>query len=283
MIKKFVVETLRYYGQPLQWPFLSFEAIAGIVRNVHHPVFRGRNIRYGDGKPLLLVPGHLAGDLTLVPLAMWLRAIGYRPTQLDVPINWDDRLLDKSLAAALPDVARRVGRKAVIIAFGTGVRTALRVAAVEQDHVSDVIALGLPDQLPPIPKGVRLHVVGRMCCSLCRVNFGSWKGRRSCYTSTQKRSRFFPRFFEKFLSRCLRVMNTRSGVDPGGRLRASILRPGNHDRDPPPRGIKLTLRRSVAPSKPSTRASRPRQLRPASVAGRATRASRRRRSAHSHE
>jgi hypothetical protein len=94
---------------------------------------------------------------------MWLRAIGYRPTQLDVTINWDDRLLDKSLAAALPDVARRVGRKAVIIAFGTGVRTALRVAAVEQGLVSDVIALGLPDQLPPIPKGVRLHVVGRMC------------------------------------------------------------------------------------------------------------------------
>ena len=162
MIERFVFETLRYYGPPLQWPFLSFEAVAGVVRNVNHPVFRGRNIRYGDGKPLLLVPGHLAGDLTLVPLAMWLRAIGYRPTQLDVPINWNDRLLDKSLAVALPDVARRVGRKAVIVAFGTGVRTALRVAAVEQDHVSDVIALGLPDQLPPIPKGVRLHGVGRM-------------------------------------------------------------------------------------------------------------------------
>jgi hypothetical protein len=163
MIERFVFETLRYYGPPLQWPFLSFEALAGVVRNVNHPVFGGRNIRYGDGKPLLLVPGHLAGALTLVPLAMWLRAIGYRPTQFDVPINWDDRLLDKSLAVALPDVARRVGRKAVIIALGTGVRTALRVAAVEQDHVSDVIALGLPEQLPPIPKGVRLHVVGRMC------------------------------------------------------------------------------------------------------------------------
>ena len=133
-----------------------------MIRHFDDPVFHGRNIRYGDGKPLLLVPGHLAGDATLFPLAMWLRAIGYRPTQLDVPINLDDRLLDKSLAAALPDAARRIGRKAVIIAFGTGVRTALRVAALDQDHVSDVIALGLPDQLPPIPEGVRLHVVGRM-------------------------------------------------------------------------------------------------------------------------
>jgi hypothetical protein len=162
MMKRFLVETLRNYGPPLQWPFLSFEAIAGVFRNFHDPMFHGRNIRYGDGKPLLLVPGHLAGDATLFPFAMWLRAIGYRPTQLDVPINWDDRLLDKSLAVVLPDAARRIGRKAVIIAFGTGVRTALRVAALDQDHVSDVIALGLPDQLPPTPKGVRLHVVGRM-------------------------------------------------------------------------------------------------------------------------
>jgi hypothetical protein len=162
MMKRFVFETLRNYGPPLQWPFLWLEAIAGVLRDHHDPVFHGRNIRYGDGKPLLLVPGHLAGDATLFPLAMWLRAIGYRPTQLDVPINWDDRLLDKSLAVALSDAARRIGRKAVIVAFGTGVRTALRVAALDQDHVSDVIALGLPDQLPPTPKGVRLHVVGRM-------------------------------------------------------------------------------------------------------------------------
>jgi hypothetical protein len=162
MIERFVFETLRNYGPPSQWPFLSFEAIAGVLFNLHDPVFRGRNIRYGDGKPLLLVPGHLAGDATLYPLAMWLRAIGYRPTSLDVPINWDDRLLDKLLAVAVPDAARRIGRKAVIIAFGTGVRTALRVAAVDQDHVSDVIALGLPDQLPPIPEGVRFHVVGRV-------------------------------------------------------------------------------------------------------------------------
>jgi hypothetical protein len=162
MTKRFVLETLRNYGPPIQWPFLSLEALTGVLRNLHDPVFHGRNIRYGDGKPLLLVPGHLAGDATLLPFAMWLRAIGYRPTQVGVPINWDDRLLDNLLAAALPNAARRIGRKAVIIAFGTGVRTALRVAALDQDHVSDVIALGLPDQLPPTPKGVRLHVVGRL-------------------------------------------------------------------------------------------------------------------------
>lgn len=161
MINRFVIDTLRTYGPPLQWPFLSFEAIAETIRNFNDPVFRGRNIRYGDGKPLLLVPGHLAGDANLYPLAMWLRAIGYRPTQFNVPVNFNDRLLDKSLAAALRRAACRIGRKAVIIAFGTGARTALRVAAVDQEHVSDVIALGLPDQLLSIPEGLRLHVIGR--------------------------------------------------------------------------------------------------------------------------
>jgi hypothetical protein len=161
MINRFVVETLRTFGPPFRWPLLSFEAMAAAIRHFDDPIFRARNIRYGDGKPLLLVPGHLAGDATLFPLAMWLRAIGYRPTQVGVPINLDDRLLDKSLAAALPGAARRIGRKAVIVAFGTGVRAALRVAAVDPDHVSDVIALGLPDQLPLISEGVRLHVVGR--------------------------------------------------------------------------------------------------------------------------
>src|SRR5216684_3171820 len=32
-------------------------------------------------------------------------------------------------------------------------------AEVERDFVSDVIALGLPDQMPPEPPGVRLHIV----------------------------------------------------------------------------------------------------------------------------
>ena len=100
MINRFVVETLRTFGPPFRWPLLWFEAMAAVIRHFDDPAFRGRHIRYGDGKPLLLVPGHFAGDATLFPLAMWLRAIGYRPTQFDVLINLDDRLLDKSLAAA---------------------------------------------------------------------------------------------------------------------------------------------------------------------------------------
>jgi hypothetical protein len=156
---RFFGETLRTFGQPMCWPYALLEAIAEAFVNSSDPVYRGRGIRYGDGKPLVLVPGHLRGDVTLYPLMQWLRAVGYRPTKSGLALNVDDRLLDEPLAAALRTAAARVGRKAVVIAFNTGVRAALRVAAVHERHVSDVIALGLPDQWPPPPLGLRLHII----------------------------------------------------------------------------------------------------------------------------
>jgi hypothetical protein len=107
----------------------------------------------------VLVPGHLGGDVTLAPLSMWLHAIGYRPAKSNILININDRSLDQPLAVALRGTAIRVGRKAIMIAFDTGLRSALRVAEVERDYVSDVIAVGSPDPMPVVPAGVRQHII----------------------------------------------------------------------------------------------------------------------------
>lgn len=155
----FIGETLGTFGLPVFWPYASLSAVVELILNSCDPVYRGHDIRYGDGKPVVLVPGHLAGDVTLAPLAMWLDAIGYRPVKCEAAINLDDRTLDKPLAEAVRGAARRIGRKAVLVGFDTGVRAALRVAAVEPEHVSDLIAIGLPDRRPPSPAGVRLHAI----------------------------------------------------------------------------------------------------------------------------
>jgi hypothetical protein len=152
-------QMLRTFGFPLFWSYSALEAAAELIHHSFDPVYRGGNIRFGDGKPVVLVPGHLGGDVTLEPLSMWLHAVGYRPAQSNILININDRSLDEPLAAALRSAALRIGRKAVIIALDTGLRAALRVAEIERDFVSDVIALGLPGQLPPEPVGVRLHVI----------------------------------------------------------------------------------------------------------------------------
>ena len=147
------------FGLPLLWPYASLAGAAELMLHSLDTVYRGRNVRYGDGKPIVLVPGHLGGDVTLEPLSIWLRGIGYRPLRSNVLINIDDRSLDEPVAAALRAAARRIGRKAVMIALDTGFRAALRVAAAEAEFVSDVIALGLPDRLPPQPSGVHLHII----------------------------------------------------------------------------------------------------------------------------
>jgi len=170
------------FGLPLLWPYASLAGAAELMLHSLDTVYRGRNVRYGDGKPIVLVPGHLGGDVTLEPLSIWLRGIGYRPVRSNVLINIDDRSLDEPVAAALRAAARRIGRKAVMIALDTGFRAALRVAAAEAEFVSDVIALGLPDRLPPQPSGVHLHIIenaSRMQTTAGRPNFHLVSGTRT--------------------------------------------------------------------------------------------------------
>ena len=170
------------FGLPLLWPYASLAGAAELMLHSLDTVYRGRNVRYGDGKPIVLVPGHLGGDVTLEPLSIWLRGIGYRPLRSNVLINIDDRSLDEPVAAALRAAARRIGRKAVMIALDTGFRAALRVAASEAEFVSDVIALGLPDKLPPQPSGVHLHIIenaSRMPAKPGRPNFHLVSGTRT--------------------------------------------------------------------------------------------------------
>ena len=170
------------FGLPLLWPYASLAGAAELMLHSLDTLYRGRDVRYGDGKPIVLVPGHLGGDVTLEPLSIWLRGIGYRPLRSNVLINIDDRSLDEPVAAALRAAARRIGRKAVMIALDTGFRAALRVAAAEAEFVSDVIALGLPDRLPPQPSGVHLHIIenaSRMQTTAGRPNFHLVSGTRT--------------------------------------------------------------------------------------------------------
>src|ERR687891_423447 len=50
-----------------------------LYRLLADPVFRGRGVPRGDGRPVLLMPGFGAGDYALVVLARWLGRIGYAP------------------------------------------------------------------------------------------------------------------------------------------------------------------------------------------------------------
>jgi pimeloyl-ACP methyl ester carboxylesterase len=114
--------------------------------------------RYGDGKPVVLVPPHLGSDLALLPLSAWLKALGYRPATAGLFLNLGDALTDRALAKSIHDITARVGRKAVLVAHSSGHAAALRAAEAQKDRVSDVVVLGASARAIR-SNGVRTHFV----------------------------------------------------------------------------------------------------------------------------
>jgi pimeloyl-ACP methyl ester carboxylesterase len=124
------------------------------------PVFRGRAVPHGDGAPVLLIPGFLAGDSSLATMASWLRRIGYQPCAARIRMNVDclaravDRLEDE-----LDAIVSRCGRPAMIVGQSRGGMMARVLGVRRPDDVEAIVCLGSPlvDQLSVHPF-VRAHV-----------------------------------------------------------------------------------------------------------------------------
>jgi pimeloyl-ACP methyl ester carboxylesterase len=118
------------------------------------PLLRGVGIQRGDGTPVLMIPGFLAGDLSLTLMARWLRDIGYRPCRAGIRANVDctERALVR-LEHQLERFAERHERRVRIVGHSRG-GTMARVLAVRRpDLVEGIICLGAPmtDQLDVHP------------------------------------------------------------------------------------------------------------------------------------
>ena len=76
-----------------------------------------------------------------MPLTLWLKALGYRPTMAGLLINFQDFSVEKKLSQLIGDITERVGRKAILITHSTGMPLALRLAGAHKEGVSDVVIL----------------------------------------------------------------------------------------------------------------------------------------------
>lgn len=59
------------------------------MRLLADPVFYCRGVPHGDGRPVLLLPGFLGGNYTLLAMAGWRRRIGYRSGFAGFVLNVD--------------------------------------------------------------------------------------------------------------------------------------------------------------------------------------------------
>jgi pimeloyl-ACP methyl ester carboxylesterase len=114
-----------------------------LTRLLVDPVFLGGGVERGDGRPVLLMPGLLAGDQTLSVLAAWLWRIGYRPRVLGLVANIDcaDRALDR-VERRVDALYRRYSRRVALIGHSRGAHYARALAARRPGQVSHVISLG---------------------------------------------------------------------------------------------------------------------------------------------
>jgi pimeloyl-ACP methyl ester carboxylesterase len=99
-------------------------------------VYRGVGVPRGDGAPVVLVPGFLAGDASLAVLRAWLRRLGHRTYRSGIAWNVDCsetavRRLDRRVA----DVAERTGRSVALIGHSRGGLLAHAVAVRRPSRV----------------------------------------------------------------------------------------------------------------------------------------------------
>ena len=85
------------------------------------PVLRGAGLRDGRGRPVMLIPGFLAGDASLGPMAAWLKRAGYRPARAGMRANVDcSGALVGKLEERLERVVREQGMRAAVIGQSRG-------------------------------------------------------------------------------------------------------------------------------------------------------------------
>ena len=129
----------RWWGRPLAETRSSLE----LARLVIDPVFAGREVPRGDGRPVLLMPGFLAGDQTLLVLGGWLCRIGYHPRVCGFAANVDcsDRAVER-VERRLVSVAARHRRRVALIGHSRGGHYARALGHRRPDLVSHAISIG---------------------------------------------------------------------------------------------------------------------------------------------
>jgi pimeloyl-ACP methyl ester carboxylesterase len=141
------------------WGELRYSA--ELARLLADPALRSPR-RRGDAPPVLLVPGFMAGDSSLMVMRLWLRRRGHPVASSGLRANVDcaARIVTR-LQAQLRELVEQHGAPAVLIGQSRGGALARALAVREPECVAGLVMLGSPvrDSLavaPPVMRTVRL-------------------------------------------------------------------------------------------------------------------------------
>jgi triacylglycerol lipase len=108
-------------------------------------VWRGTGVAPGEDRPVLLIPGFLAGDGTLSTMTRWLRAAGYHTRRAGIRANVScSEYACERLEKRLEGFAEAAGQRVAIIGQSRGGVFARALAVRRPDLVSGIVTLGSP-------------------------------------------------------------------------------------------------------------------------------------------
>jgi len=108
-------------------------------------VWRGGGVPDGDGRPVLLIPGFMAGDGSMSTLTRWLRENGYRTHRAGIRANvgCSEEYLTR-LEARLEEQFEETGERVAIVGQSRGGVFARVLGVRRPDLVSGIVTLGSP-------------------------------------------------------------------------------------------------------------------------------------------
>ncbi|MES4792612.1 MAG: hypothetical protein C4321_06135 [Chloroflexota bacterium] len=145
------------------------------------PVYWGFGVPHGSGEPVVVVPGFLASDASLVELYWWLARIGYRPyfsrigRNVDCPDFQTGRLRETVLRAR-----QETGQRVRLVGHSLGGMLSRNLALEHPEDVAMVITLG-----SPFRDAVRAHPILISAAATIRSYAGTGAARNvrpSCFS-----------------------------------------------------------------------------------------------------
>jgi pimeloyl-ACP methyl ester carboxylesterase len=109
------------------------------------PVFAGVGVPHGQARPVLVIPGFLAGDASVQILHGWLRRTGYQPETSGISLNvqGSDALI-AALATRSRALVARTGQQVTIVGHSRGGLLGKVLADRNPELFERVITLGSP-------------------------------------------------------------------------------------------------------------------------------------------
>jgi pimeloyl-ACP methyl ester carboxylesterase len=109
------------------------------------PVYDGLGVPPGERRPVLLIPGFMAGDLSLGTMSSWLRRAGYCTHRTGIRANLDcSEEACRRLEARLEHMAERHGDRVIVVGQSRGGVFAKALAARRPELVEGIVTLGSP-------------------------------------------------------------------------------------------------------------------------------------------